>query len=349
MQAQSQYLILQKSSRWIRTSGSLKWSMLETFPQFRQRILVVLLVHNNNPPQTRWVIYSVLLQLHLILQRMRAKVDWQVRIPQAREPMTSSALMLQLHLNSSSNLKCSKIKPQLLKLIILLQVIFWTFSQQMSHQAVMASSPKITNLTISLQLTTNHWPLHKTKSLIMTNTPSLTASTTKISSSSNLQEQQALVLSKINSRLRATCRAMTPSASWWIKAVAEWHINKTVILSTDLPPKQVVSSQWWGSSSQWAWVACNNSSNSSSSNNSSNSSSLWAWEEWQVEWVCKLISLKGHLDKTHLIFSDNLNSRILDNLCQLEALAPFNSSLNSPRSQTIYSISEQVRLSKWIT
>ena len=330
--------------------------MLETFPQYRQQILVALLVHNNNPPQTRWVIYSVLLQLHLILQRMRAKVDWQVRILQAREPMTSSALMLQLHLSSNSNHKCSKIKPQLLKLIILLQVIFWTFSQQMWHRAVMASSPQITNLTISLQLITNHWPLHKTKSLLMTNTLSLTASTTKISSSSNLQEQQALVLSKINFRLRVTCRAMTPSASWWIKVEAEWHINKTVILSTDHPPKQqVVSSQWWGSSSQWAWVACSNSSsnssssNSSSSNNSSNSSSLWAWEEWQVEWVCKLISPKGHLDKTHLIFSDNLNSRILDNRCQLEALVQFNSSLNSPRSQTIYSISEQVRLSKWIT
>ena len=212
----------------------------------------------------------------------------------------------------------------------------------------MVSSLKITNLTISLQLITNRWPLHKMKSLIMTNTLSSIASTTKISSSSSLQELQALVLSKINSRLKATCQAMTPSASWWIKVVAEWHINKTVILSTDHPPKQEVSSQWWGSSSRWAWVACNNSSSiSSSSNNSSNSSSLWVWEEWQVEWVCKLISLKGHLDKIHLIFSDNLNSRILDNRCQLEALAPFNSSLNSPRSQTIYSISEQVRLSKW--
>ena len=100
--------------------------MLETFLRYQQQILVPLLVLNNSPLQIKWVIYSVLLQLHSILQRMRAKVDWQVRILQAREPMTSSALMLQLHLNSSSNHK-----PQLLKLITLSQVIFWMFSQQM--------------------------------------------------------------------------------------------------------------------------------------------------------------------------------------------------------------------------
>ena len=105
--------------------------MLETFLQYLQRILVAPLVHNNNQLQTRQVIYLAFLQRHSILQRMRVKVDWQVRILQAREPMTSLALMLQLHLSSSSNHKCSKIKPQLLKLIILLQVIFWTFSQQM--------------------------------------------------------------------------------------------------------------------------------------------------------------------------------------------------------------------------
>ena len=100
--------------------------MLETFPRYRQQILVPLLVLNNSLPQIKWVIYLVHLQLHSISQRMRAKVDWQVRILLAREPMISSALMLQLHLNSSSNHK-----PQLLKLIIQSQVIFWMFSQQM--------------------------------------------------------------------------------------------------------------------------------------------------------------------------------------------------------------------------
>ena len=181
----------------------------------------------------------------------------------------------------------------------------------------------------------------------MTNTLSFKVSTTKISSSSSsLQEQQALVGSKINSRLRATCRALTPSASWWTKVVTEWHINKTVILSTDHPPKEVVSSPWWASSNEWAWEACNSSSrcnssnSSSSSNNSSNNNSLWAWEECQVEWACKLISPKGLLDKTHLISSGNLNSKMLDNPCPLEALEPFNNSLNSPHSQTICSISE---------
>ena len=203
----------------------------------------------------------------------------------------------------------------------------------------MVNSLRIINLTISSLQITSHWPQHKTKSLVMTNTLSLTASTTKISSSSSLQEQQDLVASKINSRLRAICRALTPSASLWTKAVTEWHINKTAIRSTDHPLKVVVSSQWWASSSRWAWAAC--SSNNSSSNNSSNNSSLWAWEECQAEWVCKLISLKDHPDKIHLISSDNLNNRMLDNRCQLEASVPFNNSLNSPRSRTIYSISEK--------
>lgn len=185
--------------------------MLETFLQYLQRILVAPLVHNNNQLQTRQVIYLALLQRHSILQRMRVKVDWRARVLQVRELMISSALMLR-HNNNSSH-KCSRIKPQLLKLIILSQVIYWTYFQQTSHLAAMISSLK-TNLTISSLQITSHWPLHKTKSLIMTNTLSSTASTNKISSSSNsLQEQQALVGSKINSRLRATCRALTPSAS----------------------------------------------------------------------------------------------------------------------------------------
>ena len=185
--------------------------MLETFPQYLQRILVAPLVHNNNQPQTRQVIYLAFLQRHSILQRMRVKVDWRARVLQARELMISSALML--HHNNNSSHKCSRIKPQLLKLIILSQVIYWTYFQQTSHLAAMISNLK-TNSTISSPQITSHWRLHKTKSLIMTNTLSLTASTTKVSSSSSsLQEQQALVGSKINSRHRATCRALTPSAS----------------------------------------------------------------------------------------------------------------------------------------
>ena len=313
--------------------------MLETFPLSKQRILVLQQVHNNSQPLL--VIYSALPQQHLILQRMRAKVDWQIRVLQAKQRMTSLDLMLLLNNNNSSH-KCSQLKLQLLKLIIQSQAIYWTYSQQISLLAAMASSPKTTNLTISLPQIISHWLLHKTKSLIMTNTLSFKVSTTKISSSISSPR----LLNKINSRLRATCRALTPSASWWIKVVVEWLINKTVILSTDHPPKEVVSNQWWVNSSQWAWAVCN--SNSFNSNNSSNNSNLWAWEEWQAEWVCKLISLKGHLVKTRLISLDNLNSKMLDNRCQLEDLAPFNNSLNSPPSQMIYSISEELRLSKWL-
>ena len=156
--------------------------MLETFPLSRQQILVVQQVHNNSQPLL--VIYSALLQQHLILMRMRAKVDWPIRVFQAKQRMTSLDLMLLLNNNNSSH-RCSQLKLQLLKQIIQSRVIYWTYSQQISLLAAMVRSPKTTNLMISLPQITSHWLLHKTKSLIMTNTLSFKVSTAKINSSSN--------------------------------------------------------------------------------------------------------------------------------------------------------------------
>ena len=184
--------------------------MQETFLRYKARIPAAPPAHNNQP-QIKWQLTCLALpHRRSIFQRMRAKVDWLARMLQAREPMTSSALML--HHNNSSNshrCRCSRTMQHLLKTIIPLPVTYWTYSQQISHLAKI-NSLKIINLMISSLRIISLWPQHKTKSPIMTNTLSLTVSMTKINSSSSPQEAS---VSKINSRLRATCRAPTPSAS----------------------------------------------------------------------------------------------------------------------------------------